>query len=285
MRASLSALEHYDRCAEAAAAQLMRHYSTSFSLATRLLQPRVRVDIRNLYAMVRTADEIVDAGLDPHDAAALLDAYETTVRNAPSQRFHADPVVHAYALSARRCGFQDEHIAEFFASMRCDLTRTSHTTESFKTYVRGSAEVIGLLCLDTFYAGAPRPDGVEEGAERLGAAFQKINFLRDLHEDSTELGRAYFPTLREPDKLDEETKAAIIADIRKDLVLARTAMDLLPLSSRVGVAAAAALFTELTDLLEATPAHKIMTTRISVPAARKAVLISRAAAHAARNKG
>ena len=285
MRASLSALEHYDRCAVAAAAQVMRHYSTSFSLATRLLSPRVRVDIRNLYAMVRTADEIVDAGLVPQDAAVLLDAYETTVRAAPSQRFHADPVVHAYALSARRCGFQDEHIAEFFASMRSDLTRTVHTAESFKTYVRGSAEVIGLLCLDAFYAGAPRPDGVEEGAVRLGAAFQKINFLRDLHEDSSELGRAYFPTLREPDKLDEETKAAIVADIREDLAHARTATGLLPLSSRVGVAAATALFTELTDVLEATPAHEIMTTRVSVPAARKAVLISRAAAHAARNKG
>ena len=285
MCGSLLALERYDRSAEAAAAQVMRHYSTSFSLATRLLNPQVRVDIRNLYAMVRTADEIVDAGLDAQVAAPLLDAYEATVRAAPSQRFHTDPIVHAYALSARRCGFQDEHIAEFFASMRSDLTRTVHTAESFKTYIRGSAEVIGLLCLDTFYAGAPRPDGVEEGAVRLGAAFQKINFLRDLHEDSSELGRAYFPSLREPDKLDEETKAAIISDIRDDLAHARTALGLLPLGSRVGVAAATALFTELTDLLEATDAHDIMSTRVSVPAARKAVLISRAAARAARNRG
>lgn len=282
MRASLSALEHYDRCAEAAAAQIMRHYSTSFSLATRLLQPRVRMDIRNLYAMVRTADEIVDAGLDPHDAAALLDAYETTVRNAPSQRFHADPVVHAYALSARRCGFQDEHIAEFFASMRCDLTHRTHTHDSFEDYVCGSAEVIGLLCLDAFYAGGPRPSGIEEGARRLGAAFQKINFLRDLREDSAELGRSYFPDLPDPASLDEERKTAIIADIRRDLAVARGAMEKLPRGSRVGVAAATALFTELTDQLAATPAADILTTRVSVSPARKAFLVSRAAAAAVK---
>ncbi len=282
MRTSLSALEHYDRCAEAAAAQIMRHYSTSFSLATRLLSPRVRVDIRNLYAMVRTADEIVDAGLDPLDAAALLDAYETTVRNAPSQRFHADPVVHAYALSARRCGFQDEHIAEFFASMRCDLTHRTHTHDSFEDYVCGSAEVIGLLCLDAFYAGGPRPSGIEEGARRLGAAFQKINFLRDLREDSAELGRSYFPDLPDPASLDEERKTAIIADIRRDLAVARGAMEKLPRGSRVGVAAATALFTELTDQLAATPAADILTTRVSVSPARKAFLVSRAAAAAVK---
>lgn len=282
MRTSLSALEHYDRCAEAAAAQIMRHYSTSFSLATRLLSPRVRVDIRNLYAMVRTADEIVDAGLDPLDAAALLDAYETTVRNAPSQRFHADPVVHAYALSARRCGFQDEHIAEFFASMRCDLTHRTHTHDSFEDYVCGSAEVIGLLCLDAFYAGGPRPSGIEGGARRLGAAFQKINFLRDLREDSAELGRSYFPDLPDPASLDEERKTAIIADIRRDLAVARGAMEKLPRGSRVGVAAATALFTELTDQLAATPAADILTTRVSVSPARKAFLVSRAAAAAVK---
>lgn len=282
MRASLSALERYDRSAVAAAAQVMRHYSTSFSLATRLLSPQVRVDIRNLYAMVRTADEIVDAGLDPDDAAALLDAYEATVRHSPSQRFHTDPIVHAYALSARRCGFKDDHVAQFFSSMRSDLTRSTHTQESFEDYICGSAEVIGLLCVDAFFSGGPRPEGVDNGARRLGAAFQKINFLRDLHEDSAELGRAYFPSLPDPTRLDEEAKAAIIEDIRADLAVARTATALLPRGSRIGVAAATALFTELTDLLEATPAADIMETRVSVPAARKAILVSRAAAGALR---
>ncbi len=260
----------------------MRHYSTSFSLATRLLSPRVRVDIRNLYAMVRTADEIVDAGLDPQDAAVLLDAYEATVRAAPSQRFHADPVVHAFALSARRCGFSDEHVAQFFSSMRCDLTHRTHTHDSFEDYVCGSAEVIGLLCLDAFYAGGPRPSGIEEGARRLGAAFQKINFLRDLREDSAELGRSYFPNLPDPASLDEERKTAIIADIRRDLAVARGAMKKLPRGSRVGVAAATALFTELTDQLAATPAADILTTRVSVSPARKAFLVSRAAASAVK---
>lgn len=260
----------------------MRHYSTSFSLATRLLAPRIRVDIRNLYAMVRTADEIVDAGLDPQDAAVLLDAYEATVRAAPSQRFHADPIVHAYALSARRCGFSDEHVAQFFSSMRCDLTHRTHTHDSFEDYVCGSAEVIGLLCLDAFYAGKPRPSGIEEGARRLGAAFQKINFLRDLREDSAELGRSYFPDVTDPASLDEAQKSSIIAGIRRDLAVARGAMEKLPRGSRVGVAAATALFTELTDQLAATPAADILTTRVSVSPARKAFLVSRAAAAAVK---
>ena len=280
MRASLSALERYDRSAEAAAAQVMRHYSTSFSLATRLLQPQVRTDIRNLYAMVRTADEIVDAGLPPHDAAALLDAYESTVRAAPAQRFHADPIVHAYALSARRCGFEDAHVAQFFASMRCDLTRTAHTQASFNEYVCGSAEVIGLLCLSAFYSGRPYPPELDDGARRLGAAFQKINFLRDLHEDTTELGRAYFPTVPDPAHLTEPQKQELIADIRADLKVARAATARLPRGSRAGVAAATALFSELTDRLATTPAADITHTRVSVPPSRKAFLVSRAAVEA-----
>ncbi|MDO5033010.1 phytoene/squalene synthase family protein [Corynebacterium sp.] len=281
VRASrLSPLERYDRSSCAAAAQIMRHYSTSFSLATQLLHAPVRTDIRNLYAMVRTADEIVDSGLDPAEAAGLLDSYEDAVRCATQQRFHPDPVLHAFALSARRCGFRDEHLKAFFASMRRDLTQSQHTEESFAAYVYGSAEVIGLLCLDAFYSGRSHPASLEEGAQRLGAAFQKINFLRDLHEDTARLGRTYFPGLDAARGLDETTKNKLIAEIRADLDAARRATQQLPRGSRLGVAAATALFSELTDILEATPAAEIMRKRVSVPPARKSYVVARAAAEA-----
>lgn len=285
-RATPSALARYDYSCQAAAAQVMRHYSTSFSAATQLLSCTVRTDIRNLYAMVRTADEIVDSGLDPAEASILLDAYENTVRTSPLQRFHTDPIIHAYALSARRCGFRDEHIAAFFSSMRCDLTRSNHTAETFNSYVYGSAEVIGLLCLQVFFSGFsdfpnaqhPQQELLENGARRLGAAFQKINFLRDLHEDYLDRGRIYFPQLANCVSLNEPKKNSIIADIRSDLAAASASIGLLPYTSRMGVSAATALFSELTDILAATPIEKLMHTRVSIPLTRKAYLLSRVAA-------
>ena len=122
-------LTRYDQAASRAAAQVMGQYSTSFSLATRLLRGRVRADIRHLYAVVRIADELVDgAAAQAHtDPAAALDAYEQTILAAPQQRLHTDPVVHAYAITARRCGFHREHLVAFFSSMRADLTQHEYS--------------------------------------------------------------------------------------------------------------------------------------------------------------
>lgn len=273
-----SPLADFDRAACAAAAQVIARYSTSFSLATRLLREPVRTDIRNLYAVVRIADEIVDTkdhSLPASAAATALDAYEAAVRSAATVRFHTDPVLHAFGLSARRCGFRDEHLAAFFSSMRTDLTRSTHTAASLEAYIFGSAEVIGLLCLDAFLSGqtSPHRAEMESGARRLGAAFQKINFLRDLAEDTDDLGRAYFPQLADG-PLTDAAKADIVADIRCDLAAARATIGYLPRSSRAGVAAATALFSDLTDRLDALPAADIYSTRVSVPAARKAALIT-----------
>lgn len=285
-------LARYDLMARRASHQVIATYSTSFSLATGLLGPRVRKDIRNLYAVVRTADEIVDgaaaeAGCRPEEVLQLLDDYEQLVLQAPARAFHTDPVLHAYADTARRCGFDRAQLRAFFTSMRRDVNQHSYDTGDFRDYVYGSAEVIGLLCLDVFLSDRPvsavKRRELQEGARALGAAFQKVNFLRDLAEDSTALGRTYFPELAGR-VLDEPTKHRLLDDIDADLVTARQVIPVLPLSARAGVLAAADLFGELSRRLRGTAAATVTTTRISVPRARKLGILARAAANAPRLK-
>lgn len=274
-------LTRYDQAASRAAAQVMGQYSTSFSLATRLLRGRVREDIRHLYAVVRIADELVDGTADQAriDAAAALDAYEAAILAAPEKRLHTDPVVHSYAITARRCGFQRGHLVAFFDSMRADLTQREYSASELAEYIYGSAEVIGLLCVQVFLAeetvSAADRATMDRGARHLGSAFQKINFLRDLGEDSSILGRAYFPEAA-GGELSEAAKSALIAEIRRELAAADEAIHLLPLSARVGVRAAADIFAELTNRIAATPAAELKTTRISVPNRTKAWLAARA---------
>lgn len=250
-----------------------------------MLSPQTRTDIRNLYAVVRIADEIVDgaaaaAGLSPQEVQETLDAYEQAVLQAPHRRFHTDPILHSYGLSARRCGFKDEHIQAFFASMRRDLHQSVYSTAAeLNQYVYGSAEVIGLLCLDAFLVGQPVSSAqrreLEAGARRLGAAFQKVNFLRDLGADTGQLGRSYFPQTGSAG-LSAESKDELITDIRADLAAARAVMDQLPLTARVGVIAATDLFEALTNDIAALPALALPTKRVSVSIPRKLALLLRA---------
>lgn len=270
-------LSRYDRMADRTAAQVIGHYSTSFSLATRMLDPRTRRDIRNLYAMVRIADEIVDGTAAEANECpeTALGVYEDQVLHAPQHRFHTDPVLHAWANTHRRCGIKDEHVRAFFASMRRDTRQTDYNAEDLGVYIYGSAEVIGLMCLDIFLHGHNPSEAerrtMEEGARALGSAFQKVNFLRDLGEDSRELGRAYLgPTL------DEDLKSRLTADITRELDAARSAIPLLPPTARRGVAAAEALFRDLNERIAATPAQDVAAARVSVPNHRKLLLTARA---------
>ena len=288
-------LRRYDGMSHTAANTVIEAYSTSFSLATRLLPRRIRRDIRNLYAVVRIADEIVDgtaAQAHISDIDAVLTAYEAQVLGAPEMRFHTDPVLHAYAETARRCQFNPAHVRAFFSSMRRDLHQDTYDAADFDDYVYGSAEVIGLLCLSAFIVDM-QPTAIEraqleDGARRLGAAFQKVNFLRDLGEDSDLLGRSYFPHAQNHEitgpNITDAIKAEIIADIRSDLDAAKAPTRLLPRTVRAAVTAAANLFTELTDMIEATPASDLARTRVSVPRHRKLLLSAQAVADTLRNR-
>jgi phytoene/squalene synthetase len=263
----------YDRVAEETASVVIRRYSTSFGLAARLLGPGVRQHVENIYALVRVADEIVDgaaieSGLDTVGAARQLNELERETDAAVGEGFSSNLVVHAFALTARETGFGVEYTAPFFESMRTDLTATEHDQDSFDRYVYGSAEVVGLMCLRAFLAGVPLSPGEDErfvrGARALGAAFQKVNFLRDLAADFETLGRSYFPGVS-VDSFTEEDKIRLLDDIDDDLRLSATVIPDLPASSRRAVALAQGLFAELSVRLRATPAERLRTTRIRVP--------------------
>ena len=265
----------YDRLADQTASLVIRRYSTSFGMASRLLGADIRQSVANIYALVRVADEIVDggaedAGLDRKQAERMLDAYEAETERALVEGYSADLVVHAFARTAREAGFGADLTKPFFASMRADLSQTEHDAESFAAYVYGSAEVVGLMCLRVFVHDAPRPytaaelDTLETGARALGAAFQKVNFLRDLAADHDKLGRSYFPGI-DVTRLTEDEKTTLLDDIDADLARAAATLPLLPRSSRRAVALAQRLFAELSRRLRRTPASALLHTRVRVP--------------------
>ncbi len=270
---ALDAARLYDRVAQESSGVIIRRYSTSFGLACRLLGPGVRQHVENIYALVRLADEVVDgvaaaANLDVAQITGLLDSLEAETDQALDLGYSTNLVVHAFALSARATGFGTELTAPFFESMRTDLSASEHTPESFDRYVYGSAEVVGLMCLKAFVLEstytADEHAQLVLGARHLGAAFQKINFLRDLAADFGALGRSYFPGV-DVDTFTEAEKARILVDIENDLRISAETLPMLPASSRKAVALAQGLFAELTGRLAATPAAVLSTTRIRVP--------------------
>ncbi len=270
----------YDTVSEASAAVVIRGYSSSFGLASRLLAEPVRTEVRNVYALVRVADEIVDLpdpGLDVEARARMLDSLQDDVRHALRVGHSGNLVVHAFARTARRVGITDELVDPFFDSMRMDLRTTSHDPASFERYVYGSAEVVGLMCLRVFLEDEQEPladyAALAPGARSLGAAFQKVNFLRDIAEDHDLLGRSYFPGL-DVDSFDDADRDRLLDDIEEDLARAALVVPLLPTSSRRAVRAAHATFTELTRRLRATPAAEIRRRRVSVPRSVKARLVA-----------
>ncbi|WP_310650840.1 squalene/phytoene synthase family protein [Cellulomonas sp. P24] len=272
----------YDDVAAASAAIVIRRYSTSFSLACRLLDEPVRTRVQNIYALVRLADEIVDgpfSAVDPDRTARQLDALEAETYDAVRAGCSTNLVVHAFAQTARTCRIGPDLIGPFFASMRADLDVSSHDAESLSAYVYGSAEVVGLMCLRAFLAGQPHDPGayarLAPGAQRLGAAFQKVNFLRDLAADHDVLGRTYVAAV-DVEHLTDAERDALLDEVDADLAAAARAITHLPRSSRRAVSAAHGLFAELSRRLRRTPASEIARTRVRVPTVVKAWVVLRA---------
>ncbi|MFC0680404.1 phytoene/squalene synthase family protein [Lysobacter korlensis] len=276
----------YTRVAERSASTVIAGYSTSFRAASRLLAGDVRQHVENIYALVRIADEIVDgaaedARLDRETAAQALDELERDTATAIERGYSANLVLHAFAGTARQAGFGTELTAPFYASMRMDLTRAEHDAESFERYVYGSAEVVGLMCLRVFERGRPadpaRTARLEEGARRLGAAFQKVNFLRDLAADFEALGRSYFPGV-DVARFTEADKHRILDDIDADLHASAATIPELPASARRAVALAQGVFTELAERIRRTPADQLLRSRVRVPDPVKLRIAAAAAA-------
>lgn len=282
----LASLRLYTATALAASGSVIGRYSTSFSLACRTLPPAVRRDIAGIYALVRVADEVVDgtagaAGLEAARVRTALDGYEAAVNSALATGFATDLVIHGFADVARRHGFGRELTEPFFASMRADLDVAEHDGASLESYIYGSAEVVGLMCLEVFMdMPGTRADTPEQRAmlrataRRLGAAFQKVNFLRDLGADHDQLGRTYFPGA-DPAHLDETQKTQLLADLNADLDAAMPGILALDRRARRAVLIAHGLFTELSRRIERVPARELTRLRISVPTAVKLRIAAR----------
>ncbi len=275
-----TSLRTYNRAAQEAAATVIGAYSTSFGLAARMLGARSRPHIRTVYALVRVADEIVDgaaaeAGLGPETVRRVLDELEAETLIALTRGFSANIVVHAFARTARECGIGPDLVRPFFASMRTDLDITEHDEASHDAYVYGSAEVVGLMCLQVFVnAGTTEPatpdPALVTGARRLGAAFQDINFLRDRAVDADVLGRDYLGMAGRAVTRDE-----VLDRIDADLAAAASVIGDLPADCRRAVTTAHDLFADLAARLRTAPDPDV---RVRVPGVVKAAIAARAAA-------
>lgn len=288
-------LGRYTVACERSAARVIDTYSTSFGMATRLLGARHRGHVRNIYGLVRVADELVDgvtgeAGYAPAEQHRELDRLEDDTRAAIARGYSSNPIVHAFAHTAREARIDAELVAPFFASMRSDLPPrpgdearlvapgTAFDASAHASYVHGSAEVVGLMCLRVFIRDQdPAPEQVtvlERGACQLGAAFQNVNFLRDLADDTDRLGRHYLgPTAG----LDSAAQARWVAIIRAQLAEAEATLPLLPRDAQLAVATALRLFRSLNERLARTPTEQLTQRRVRVPGPAKAWLVARAA--------
>lgn len=268
-------MELYTRTSYEIASHLTRRYSTSFSLSSRLFAGSIRPHIYAIYGLVRIADEIVDS-YRGHDAAHYLDMLEAETYQAIRVQYSPNPIVHAFASTARYCAITDELIAPFFASMRMDVAPQVYTAAEYQKYIYGSAEVVGLMCLRVSVPDTVQSAALSEGARALGAAYQKINFLRDIANDYQELGRSYFPSVTSA-HLTHTQKDQIITDIMGDFSRAADSINALPWSSRRAVRASQYYYGALLGKLARASPDQLLQSRIRVSPIEKLALLLRAA--------
>lgn len=267
--------ELFDIVSESCSKQVTHAYSTSFSMATKMLAPTIRQDIYNIYGFVRFADEIVDS-FHEYDKNALFSRFEEDLELALRDKISLNPILNSFQHTAHRYGIERELIDSFMESMRLDLTKTEYrTAQEYEQYIYGSADVVGLMCLKVFVKGdLKKYEALKESAMRLGSAFQKVNFLRDLKEDFEGLSRTYFPNTNLA-SLDESSKQQIIAEIDEDFKKGYDGILLLPAEAKFGVFMAFRYYKCLLKKLNKTPAIEIKNTRIRVPNYQKFSLLTR----------
>lgn len=255
--------------------QVTKSYSTSFSSAVRMLAPTIRQDIYNIYGFVRFADEIVDTFHD-YDKEALFNQFSNNLELALSQKISLNPVLNAFQHTVNKYDIPRDLIDAFMKSMRLDLHKTVYEThEDYKEYIYGSADVVGLMCLKVFVNGNQQQyDDLKDSAMRLGSAFQKVNFLRDLKADFENLNRTYFPNT-DLNQLDEASKMEIIKEIEADFQAGFEGIQKLPIEAKFGVYTAYVYYRKLLTKLKNTPSTAIKNTRIRVPDYEKVGLLAK----------
>lgn len=267
--------ELFDIVSNTCSKQVTNAYSTSFSLATKMLAPSIRQDIYNIYGFVRFADEIVDSFHD-YDKAVLFDRFEQDLENALTEKISLNPILNSFQHTAHAYNIDRALIVSFMKSMKLDLSKSEYLTEEeYKDYIYGSADVVGLMCLKVFVKGnTEKYDELKSAAMSLGSAFQKVNFLRDLKEDFEGLSRTYFPNTN-LNALDEASKKQIIDDIEEDFRKGYQGILNLPTEAKFGVFMAYRYYRKLLKKLANTPALEIKNSRIRVPNYQKFGLLTR----------
>lgn len=250
-------------------------YSTSFSSAVRMLAPSIRQDIYNIYGFVRFADEIVDSFHD-YNKEELFDLFQLDLDAALKNKISLNPILNSFQHTVAKYNIPYELIAAFMKSMKLDLTKMTYTTqEEYNEYIYGSADVVGLMCLKVFVNGDnAKYDALQEAAMRLGSAFQKVNFLRDLKADFEGLNRTYFPET-DLNQLNEASKNKIIEEIESDFKAGFEGIINLPLEAKFGVYTAYVYYKKLLYKLSKTPSAEIKNTRIRVPDYEKVGLFAK----------
>jgi 15-cis-phytoene synthase len=251
-------------------------YSTSFSIAVSRLKPDLRDAVYSIYGFVRLADEIVDT-FHSYDKKTLLEKFENDYYDAMEQGISLNPVLQSFCETVRRYKIPDEQIRVFLKSMKYDLSVKNYkSTDETNEYIYGSAEVVGLMCLKIFTGNNEKLyDDLLLPAKKLGAAFQKVNFLRDLKNDTQVLKRRYFHDMIDQ-KFDETVKRKIIDDIDDDFNSSYPGIKKLPSDSKPGVLVAYYYFRRLLDKIKRTPAEKLLEARIRVPDTVKLFLLVKA---------
>jgi len=254
----------FDEVSFACSKNVTKKYSTSFSLAVYMLSPKIREAIYSIYAFVRFADEIVDSFHD-YDKESLLNEFEASYYKAYAQNISLNPILNCFQHTVKKYHITDDLIQSFLKSMRADLNKeTYETVEEYHNYIYGSADVVGLMCLKVFVNGDDEKyESLKFSAMKLGSAFQKVNFLRDLKDDYELLHRSYFPGVNLKE-LGVTEKEAIIAEIEADFKEAFSGIKQLPLEAKFGVYTAYVYYKRLLKKLSSTPSGEILNTRIRV---------------------
>ncbi|MBT3523600.1 MAG: phytoene/squalene synthase family protein [Flavobacteriaceae bacterium] len=265
----------FDQVSENCSKVVTESYSTSFTLATKMLDSSIRQDIYNIYGFVRFADEIVDSFHD-FDKQDLLNLFELDLKKSIKDKISLNPILNSFQKTFNKYEIDYKLVNSFLKSMKWDLNKKQYLNkEEFNEYVYGSADVVGLMCLKVFVKGNQKQyNELKPYAMSLGSAFQKVNFLRDLKADHDGLNRSYFPNLN-IEKFDEESKKIILNEINKDFSHALKGIFLLPSSARFGVYTAYKYYLKLLNKLRNTNPLKIKSTRIRVPNYQKINVLAR----------
>lgn len=265
----------YDQTSYACSAIVTKHYSTSFALASRLLGKEIRPAIYAIYGFVRYADEIVDTFHDS-DQEWLLERFEQDFYLAIEKNISLNPILHAFTQTVKKYNIDLSLVEAFLDSMRTDLYKKDYTNkEEYENYIYGSADVVGLMCLKVFVNGdADRYEALKNSAMKLGSAFQKVNFLRDLRDDTQVLERSYFPYLTGKN-ITAETHQQIINEIEQDFREAFIGIKNLPKSSRLGVYTAYRCYLSLLKKIKKSRPEEILRSRFRVSNAIKIYLLGK----------